>query len=119
MDNLLEKMSQTTRDEPYFLGYILEAYSEAARIDEALLSHELGCRPEDLVRLRLCRAPAEATEDFRRDVESIARYFGIDAKVLARIVKQGRVARLLSQASATPTPGYLLAARERDEEDDP
>lgn len=116
MTNPIERLAQRARGEPYFLAHVLEAHAVQAQLDDNGLAQALGCSLETLLQVRLCRAPGESAEDFRHDIETIARRFGLDPRVLANLIKKGRVAARLTQSRTTDTPGYLLAAREHEDD---
>ena len=74
------------------------------------LGRELGCLPETVDSISLCRAPRAEPPHLREDIEAVADRFQARADSLARIIRQVQV---------SSGAGILLAARERDSEDDP
>jgi hypothetical protein len=120
MTDPLSAMAARAEREPFFLASVLAMYRDSKRLDEAGLADALGCRREDLLMLRLCRAPRTDGPGFREDIDCIAGRFGIDPQRLASVVKRGRVVARLQDGPASaredaPT-GWLMAARDREDE---
>ena len=101
-------VSRASRD-PFYLGWHLASYSEMTGMSMAEVGMELGCLPETVDSISLCRAP-RAEPHFREDVEAVADRFQARADKLARIVRYVRV---------SSDTGVLLAARTRGVEDAP
>lgn len=113
MTDALEQMARRVAQDPFFLACPLAEYARSERLDEAALAARLGCRVEDLTRLRLCRAPRAGEVDFKTDVTAIATSFGIDIATLARAIRYGEgLARLREAARLASEPGHMLAARD-------
>jgi hypothetical protein len=112
MAEALEAMAARARQEPYFLASVLEAFARGEGLDDAGLAGALGCRGEDLLLLRLCRAPRGDGPGFRADVDSICRRFGVEPGLLRHAVKRGRV---WARRAAGGQGGFLMAARDREE----
>lgn len=113
MNEVLEHMANRVADDPFFLARPLAEYARSERLDDASLASRLGCRPEELARLRLCRAPLCGEAEFRADVTRVAAAFGIDPGILADAVRHGEgLARLRVTARAAGEPGHFLAARD-------
>jgi hypothetical protein len=109
-------MAERARREPYFLGWVLERYAQAERLDEAGLAAALGCEAVALTDLRLCRAPRLDPAGLTEDVRRIAEVFRLDAGQLLAIVKRAAVlGRLQDAPSPDGRPTYLMAARDREE----
>jgi hypothetical protein len=115
MADPLEALAARAEREPFFLASLLAAYARSEGLDDAGLAAALGCRTEDLVMVRLCRAPRTEPSEFWEDVECVAGRFGLDAERLAEAVKRGRVLERL-RAAQTPEEGHLRAARDREPE---
>jgi hypothetical protein len=114
MNDPLNNLAARAEGDPFFLGHVLAAFARGERLDTAGLTAALGCRAEDLARVRLCRVPRLEPPGFWQDVTQIAERFGLDAERLAEIVKRGRV--LDRWQAGRPGDGFLLAARDQDEE---
>src|SRR4051812_18939850 len=91
MTDPLKELATRARSEPFYLASVLEAYTRGEGLDDAALADALGCRVEDLLMLRLCRAPRGDAEGFRADIHCICERFGLGPDRLYRIVKRGRV----------------------------
>lgn len=112
----LENMAERTRRDPFFLGWLLDRYAAAERLDDAALAAALGCPREHLTRLRLCRAPRQGSAEFRADVERIAAVFALTPARLAGIVRRATVLVRLEAANADDeSASTLMAARDREE----
>lgn len=111
---LLARAARRLEANPAFLASILAAYRAERRIGEPELAAELGCRPGDLVRLALCRAPRPGAQ-FRADLAAAAEHVGADLDRLIGIVRR---VEALAAFRAVGRAGILLAARERDAADD-
>ena len=117
MTDPLEALAARAQREPFFLAAPLAAYARSEHLDDAGLADALGCRREDLVMVRLCRAPRAELPEFWEDVRCVAGRFGLDAERLAEAVKRGRV--VLRLQAAPPGTGGLMAARDRHDEAPP
>jgi hypothetical protein len=120
MSDALEHMANRAAGDPFFLACPLAEYARSERLDDAGLAARLGCRVEDLTRLRLCRAPRPEPAEFKADVTAVAQAFGIDPAKLAEAVRHGEgLVRLRESARAAGEPGHILAARDDDREEPP
>ncbi len=115
MSDSLQRLARRVEADPLFLASLLAEYARAERLDDAQLAQALGCHPEDLTALRLCRAPRADPVGFREDVRLIAARFGLDEARLMQIVRQGQALTSLRQG-APAAPGFLMAAREKPKE---
>ena len=123
MAERLDALARRVQTDPAFLAAALADYACSERLDEHGLAAALGCPPEQLSPLRLCRRPrAEPAGQLRRDVEQIAARFGVRADVLAEAVRRSDVLAALRR-EATGERGTLMAARDREDDaapaDDP
>jgi hypothetical protein len=123
MNEPLQSLARHVEDDPFFLASLLKLYAHGERLDDAGLAAAIGCRPEDLVMIRLCRAPRPDAAGFREDVSRVAERFGADRQKLAAVVRRSLVIRKMSMSkmsmSKSPQEGSLLAARDHDEEKPP
>lgn len=107
-ETLLKISSLASRDD-FYLGWHLARYSEMKGVSMAEVSEELGCLPEVVNSIALCRAPREDPPHFRNDIERVAERFQVRADRLMNMVRYARI------ASGESMP---LAARDREAEDE-
>ena len=100
---------------PAFLAFARADSAAAEGLDDAALAARLGCPPDVLAHVRLCRTPPADPDGFRAAVERISAKFGVHLRPLGDAVRLGQtVAALANQPDAAPTEaGHLLAARDR------
>jgi len=102
---------------PWTLGAVLDEYCRNEKLTREQLASFLDCGPESLAWLSLCRRPVP--DQFAEDVARIAERFHIDPAKLAQIVRRvDAVAVLRRPRDAEEADPVLLAARDRDEEED-
>lgn len=101
---------------PLFLAAPLARYAARYSLDDDALAARLGCSPETLTDLRLCRNPHAEPPRFGQDIERIATHFGVDADRLAEVVRdgQGQMHLLRPDAEDAAAPGFLMAARDEE-----
>lgn len=107
--DMLLKMSRLASNDPFYLGWHLARYSEMKGLDIAEVGKELGCLPETLNSISLCRAPRSEPPHFQRDIERVADRFQVRADRLMGIVRYVQIA---------PDEFMLLAARDRSTKED-
>jgi hypothetical protein len=100
------------------LAGLLAIYQDQEGLNEAKLAAFLKGNVNALALLALCRRPRTDTVHFRPDVEQIAAYTNVNATQLARLIRAAMAyeERRRVVGSRTQT---LLAARDRDEADEP
>jgi hypothetical protein len=105
---------------PLFLARDLAEFRALHGFSEVDLAAWLGCAPERLPGLALCRRPALRGPGFRRDVQKISDYVGIRPERLAELLREVDAVdafRHSSLSSRAPrSRGMLLAARDRIED---
>jgi hypothetical protein len=120
--DLLRHAAQRAEHQPFFVASALAAYRALHNLNETELAAFLGCTPEALPRLALCRLPDASTPRFRPEVERIASFSGVNSlhlAILLRDVDSTTALRRLTQSQRqTPEQGFLLAARDRPQETD-
>ena len=99
------KLSQLASRDPFYMGWYFTMYAEMMSVDIADVAGELGCLPEMMNTMSLCRAPRAEPPHFREDIESVADRF---------LVRADRLANLVRQVQVASDQGMLLAARDRD-----
>jgi len=107
--DMLLKMSRLASDDPFYMGWHLARYSEMKGLKAAELAKKLGCLPETVNSISLCRAPRSEPPLFREDIERVADRFQVKADKLMGIV---RYAQIASDES------MLLAARDIEMKED-
>lgn len=118
MSDPLKRLARRAEKDRKFLAFVLAEYAQSEGLDDAGLARALGCTEETLTGVRLCRPPRAEAADFRADVREIADYFSLDAVRLAEVIRQGEVFQLLREGGGGG-PGFLMAARDRLEEEPP
>ena len=113
MSSRLRTLARRLGDDPRFLGGILAAYAHSEAIEMRDLARSLGCSEAVLDRVSICYRPRPAT--FDTDVDALAERFGLNADLLAEIVRRADVATLLRRGSEAS--GLLMAARDRESEE--
>ena len=108
-NDMLLKMSHLASQDPFYWGWRFARYSEMTGMSAAELARELGCVPETVKSISLCRAPRPEPPHFRKDIESVADRFQVRADRLMRIARYVQVAR---------DESLLLAARDRSAKED-
>jgi hypothetical protein len=110
----LERLAKRVSTDPFFLGFRLAQFAAVKELDDAALAARLGCAPDALANLRLCRAPrADDPTTFREDVTCIAAKFGLDARTLAEVAKPA-LAEVERGGASAGAAGALLAARDQE-----
>jgi hypothetical protein len=115
MSERLDALARRVQADPAFLAAALADYARSERLNERALAATLGCSPETLTPLRLCRRPRADPGAFRADVERIAARFGIRPAVLAQVLRRADVLAGMREPELSDR-GLLLAARDREEE---
>jgi hypothetical protein len=112
MPDPLEYLARRAAADPSFLAAALAAFARTERLNDQALAAALGCPPDDLNALRLCRMPAADPPAFRRDIDRIAAAFGLKADVLAEVLTRWRALGCLRDGAGDGR-GTLLAARDQ------
>ena len=119
---LLAWAARRARGRESFIASDLAAYQERHQLDEARLADWLGGATWALTNLALCRRPQADASTFRADVERIAVHVGVRGERLARLLRETDAIAALraapADASAPTEHGFLMAARDRQEDQD-
>ena len=107
--DMLLKMSRLASDDPFYMGWHLARYSEMKGLSVVELGKELGCLPETVNSISLCRAPRSEPPHFQDDIERVADRFQVRADKLVGIIRNAQIASAES---------LLLAARDIEMKDD-
>ena len=116
----LQHAARRAAHHPFFLAGVLLAYQEAHKMNDHALASFLGCAPDDLPRLALCRRPRAAPPEFRADLAHLAARFHLRAEQLANLLREVDALQSIQRqaAQAHGTQRILRAARDRDDEPD-
>lgn len=130
----LEQLAQRLSSDSAYMACVFQTYQTQERLDRAGLATRLGLPQEGLTRLALCKRPSSDQSEFSDQVRQIAAYVGLEPVILAQLIRQveavetaktlGKIsgtAAVEEAATSTTTsmrPGWLAAARDRDEADD-
>jgi hypothetical protein len=112
MSERIDALARRVRNDDFFLASALEQYRASEQLDEAGLAATLGCDSEILATLGLCRRPREG--HIQKDIDQIAKHFGLDAGVLAQIVRRADAVEALRRPAVEQS--FTAAARDRPEE---
>src|SRR5437867_1670527 len=119
MPRWLEHAARRGSERPWTLGAALDDHCRNEGVTREQLSSLLGCSPDAVAWLSLCRRPSP--EQFAEYVSKIAERFQIDPFKLARIVRRVDAVGVLrrpNHAQEHEEDPLLLAARDRYEEKD-
>lgn len=114
----LERMEKRARHDPFFLGWALNQYQRHHGMDETTLSELLECEQDRLVSLSLCRSPDDQVQEFMRHVRLIAEYVQCNPDRLASLLREVAVVVSLRETPLVLDDGLLMAARDRQEDQD-
>jgi hypothetical protein len=117
----LKIAAQRSEGETWMLGHVFSRYRELEGLTHETLLAELGCSPEVLQWLSLCRRPEG--ERFAEHVLTIAKRFGVDPRRLATVIRHVEVMDALAPqqdgGGAARRGSLLLAARDRPKDEEP
>jgi len=109
MPSAFKRAARRAIDRPFFLAGALQIYQEENGLSETELADFLGCSPEDLPCLALCRQPVGPS--FLNDVTHLASRFGLNGGRLAALIRDIEVTEGF-RAGSGPT---AMAARDRED----
>jgi hypothetical protein len=94
--NPLRPIARLACRRPFYLGWALAAYQQGHGLDEKRLAALLGCAPELVSELCLCRRPGTLAprRTAAEDVRAIAACYGLDVAALRRVVEEAASGRL-------------------------
>jgi len=109
--------AERARNEPWTLGWLLSRCCELEDISDDDIATELGCTPDTLHWIYLCRAPSQA--HFSDDIGLIAQRFGLEPTRLAALIRRvDAVAALAAPCHDASDTVLLMAARDREDAED-
>jgi hypothetical protein len=112
----LQRLAQLASEHHALLASLLAIYQGQEELNEGQLAAFLQGAVDSLPLLALCHRPR--TDNFRPDVEQIAAYAGVNALQLAKLVRAATAYEERRRVGGSGTH-TLLAARDRDEADEP
>lgn len=113
----LRRLARRASEQPFFLGNIFSALALRDNIGNDDIATQLGCSPETLDKMKLCRAPLLDDAGFLGDVRRISDSFDVDFMQLMSIIKDAAITARMS-GHARRDSGWLMAARDREPQDD-
>ena len=113
----LNELARRVASDTFFLASALAVYARSEGLDDAALAARLGCQPEALTMLHLCRRPQSGAR-FGPDIAAIAARFSVGAELLATVVRRADALEAMRGSGATHVAGLsergtLIAARDR------
>jgi hypothetical protein len=117
--NILSPLVEKAVQDPHFLGWALDRYSKSNNSSISAEVKRIGCDPKREHALCLCRLPSSTAPDFGQVIKKIADEFSCDVKELLMLVRQAQVIDIFSGMPDDSDTGYLMAARDKDKDDDP
>lgn len=115
----LALLMERARRDPFFLGFVLDAYARRKCFDDKTLAEHLRCPRDRLPELFLCRCPQGDDPKFAQDVRFIAEYAPCDETQLLLALRETVALAKLSKPSPGKNSSTLLAARDRPEPENP
>ncbi len=116
--NQIFLLNRAGRDEKY-QAHSLMAYLQSKGLEWADLAKELKCDEERILKLALCRRIDTQSSNFSETLQTVANYAGIDAFILANMLKKTALSAVFSaEKDARILPlnkTYLAAAREKND----
>lgn len=116
MIDRIDAFARRLRSDPFFLASAMEDYAGSEGLDAAGLAAALGCAPDDLGSLGLCRRPRADREHFSDDVRRIAGRFSLSEDRLAEVVRRSDALNAMREAESEDV---IAAARDRSDIDTP
>jgi hypothetical protein len=114
----LHRLARLARERHTLLAGLLAIYQDQEGLNETQLAAFLKGDLNTLSRLALCRRPRTDAVNFRPDVEQIAAYTNVNATQLAKLIRAATAYEERRRVDGSITRA-LLAARDRDEADEP
>lgn len=118
-DTNLRRLSAAASMRPFFLGHVIERYVLAAGVEHTSLLSDLECDEDTFQRLCLCRAPRIENTKFVDETKLIASKYRLNLGSLMQILRDVAVSESMAAESHRTNGGWLMAARDRIDSDDP
>lgn len=111
-------LNRAGRDEKY-QAHSLMTYMQSKGFEWADLIEELNCDEESILKLALCRRIDTQSPNYSETLQMIANYAGIDAFMLANVLKKAAFSAVFPAEKDTRilpiNNTYLAAAREKND----
>ncbi len=104
---------------PFFVASALAECRQRRNWDDRQLAEHLGCPPQALPRLGLCRRPSPAEPDFAARVRRIAEYAPCNPDALLVLLREASVLAALRETAPSEDNTIFLAARDRKKDGSP
>ena len=116
MSDLLQHAAARAAARPHFLAHALFVFRTHQDWDESQLATYLGCQPDTLALVGLCRRPRQDPAKFRDDIQKISERFSLEAERLAMLVRfvDAMDAFQAGSQSGALSSELLAAARDRE-----
>jgi hypothetical protein len=118
-NNILTPLVKKAIKDPFFVGWALDSYSKSNGSTISAEVGRIGCDPAKEYALCLCRLPSSDDPDFGSRIQKVANEFSCDEQKLLHLVRQAQVMKVFSAITDETDSGYLMAARDRDENEGP
>jgi hypothetical protein len=113
LPRVLERAVEKASLDTFFLGHLFSFVARRDQLSQLELAKQLGCEPNQITRLALCRCPREDVKWFRQDIKKIAAFARCNPTMLAQIVRKAMAIKSLSACDTNQNTNTLLAARDR------
>lgn len=111
-------LNRAGRDEKY-QAHTLMTYIQSKGLEWAYLAEELNCNEDSILKLALCRKIDTQSLNFSETLQTVANYAGIDAFLLANLLKKAAFAVVFMEEKEVRilpfNNTYLAAAREKND----
>ncbi len=116
----LEAAAKRSTRADWMLGHAFERYLEIEGMTSSALAQKLGCTPDVLQWMSLCRRPVG--DSFAEQSEAVAQQFSVELRQLIRVLRHVEVITALNADSdeelAAENATIQLAARDRTHDDE-
>jgi hypothetical protein len=98
---------------PFYLSSAFAGFQRIRPMNDDELAAYLGCHPDELPALSLCRRPDVDSPEFQSDVRSISRRFDLDPLPLLRLLREVAFLDAGQRVGQEQWAGFLMAARDK------
>lgn len=111
--DLIALAANRASSRPFYLGSAFADFQQMRHMSDAELADYVGCQPDKLRALRLCRRPDVDSARFRPDVRSISDRFDIDPLPLIQLLREVAFRDASRLIVREQSAGFLIAARDK------